>query len=76
VGGYGSEYCGRDVCAFDRNLYWNAPGRPILFGDKTVAAAQYMCGTNRLKFPVTMLRSSRMPMPHAQPLTIQLPITA
>ncbi len=27
VGDYGSRRCGRDVCAFDRNLYWNASGR-------------------------------------------------
>jgi len=37
VGGYGSRRIGRDVCAFDRNLYWNASGRPVLFGDKTLA---------------------------------------
>ena len=35
VGDYGSEHAGRDVCAFDDNLYWNATGRPILFGPKT-----------------------------------------
>ena len=23
---------GTDVCAFDRNLYWNASGKPVLFG--------------------------------------------
>jgi hypothetical protein len=34
VGAYGSEHCGRDVCAFDGNLYWNASGKPALFGDK------------------------------------------
>src|SRR5262249_51768060 len=33
------------------------------------------CGTNRLVFRVTGPVSSRMPMPHALPLTIQLPIT-
>ncbi|MBM3335685.1 right-handed parallel beta-helix repeat-containing protein, partial [Candidatus Sumerlaeota bacterium] len=26
VGNYGIRRCGRDVCAFDRNLYWNAIG--------------------------------------------------
>ncbi len=24
------------MCAFDRNLYWNASGQPVLFGDKTL----------------------------------------
>jgi hypothetical protein len=28
------------VCAFDRNLYWNASGRPVLFGGKTLAEWQ------------------------------------
>jgi Right handed beta helix region len=32
VGDYGSTNCGRDVCAFDQNLYWNASGKPALFG--------------------------------------------
>ena len=36
----------------------------------------YLCGTKRLRLPVIRLSSSRMPMPQAQPLTIQLPITA
>ena len=36
VGDYGSGHCGRDVCAFDHNLYWNASGQPVLFGDKTL----------------------------------------
>jgi hypothetical protein len=31
VGDYGSRHCGRDVCAFDRNLYWNASGKQLLF---------------------------------------------
>jgi hypothetical protein len=35
VGSYGSERAGRDVCAFDRNLYWNASGQAVLFGPKT-----------------------------------------
>ncbi|VTS08812.1 unnamed protein product [Tuwongella immobilis] len=33
------------------------------------------CGTKRLRFPVTKVRSSRMPIPQGQPLTTQLPIT-
>jgi len=40
VGDYGSGHCGRDVCAFDRNLYWNTSGQPVLFGDKTLAQWQ------------------------------------
>ncbi len=40
IGDYGSAHCGRDVCAFDRNLYWNASGQPVLFGDKTVTQWQ------------------------------------
>jgi Domain of unknown function (DUF5060)/GH141 insertion domain/Right handed beta helix region len=36
VGDYGRGHCGRDVCAFDHNLYWNASGRPVLFGDKSL----------------------------------------
>ncbi len=40
VGGYGSERSGRDVCAFDRNLYWNASGKPVLFGSKSLAEWQ------------------------------------
>ena len=35
-----------------------------------------MCGKNRLRLPVIALSSSRTPMPHAQPLTIRLPIMA
>ena len=40
VGDYGSEHCGRDVCAFDHNLYWNASGKPVLFGTKSLAEWQ------------------------------------
>jgi hypothetical protein len=40
VGDYGSEHCGRDVCAFDHNLYYNASGKPALFGNKTLAEWQ------------------------------------
>ena len=34
MGDYGSRHCGRDVCAFDGNLYWNASGQSVLFGDR------------------------------------------
>jgi hypothetical protein len=34
VGDYGAEHTGRDVCAFDRNLYWNASGQKVFFGPK------------------------------------------
>jgi hypothetical protein len=37
IGTYGSAHCGRDVCAFDDNLYWNASGQPALFAGKTFA---------------------------------------
>jgi hypothetical protein len=37
VGNYGSEHIARDVCAFDRNLYWNASGKPVMFGPMTFA---------------------------------------
>jgi hypothetical protein len=40
VGDYGSGRCGRDVCAFDHNLYWNASGKPPLFGKKSRAEWQ------------------------------------
>jgi hypothetical protein len=40
VGDYGSEKTGRDVCKFDDNLYWNAAGQEVLFGDKTLAQWQ------------------------------------
>jgi hypothetical protein len=30
----------RDVCAFDDKLYWNASGKPVLFGPKDLAAWQ------------------------------------
>jgi hypothetical protein len=34
VGDYGGGNFGLDVCAFDRNLYWNASGKPVLFANK------------------------------------------
>ena len=40
VGDYGSEHCGREVCAFDKNLYWNASGKAVLFGTKSLAEWQ------------------------------------
>jgi hypothetical protein len=40
VGDYGREHTGRDVCAFDRNLYWNASGKPVLFGTMSFAEWQ------------------------------------
>ena len=40
VGDYGSGNCGLDVCAFDRNLYWNAAGKPVLFANKTFSEWQ------------------------------------
>jgi hypothetical protein len=40
IGGYGSGNCGRDVCVFDRNLYWNAAGEPVLFGNKSFSEWQ------------------------------------
>ena len=35
IGDYGGERWGRDICAFDRNLYWNASGKPVLFANKS-----------------------------------------
>jgi len=40
IGACGIENSGTNVCAFDHNLYWNASGRPVLFGDKTLAQWQ------------------------------------
>jgi hypothetical protein len=40
VGDYGSANCGRDVCAFDHNLYWNAFGKPASFGKNSLAEWQ------------------------------------
>jgi hypothetical protein len=37
VGPYGNAQCGRSVCAFDDNLYWNASGGPVTFGGKDLA---------------------------------------
>ena len=40
TGDYGSAHCGRDICAFDRNLYWNASGQPILFASQSFSEWQ------------------------------------
>lgn len=40
VGDYGGGHCGRDVCAFDHNLYWNASGKPVLFANKSFSEWQ------------------------------------
>jgi hypothetical protein len=40
VGGYAGDNIGRDVCAFDKNIYWNASGKPVLFGKKPFAEWQ------------------------------------
>ena len=42
IGDYGSRHEGRDVCAFDHNLYWNASGKPVVFGSKSLAEWQAM----------------------------------
>jgi hypothetical protein len=40
VGDYGGEQWGQEVCAFDRNLYWNAAGQPVHFASKPFSAWQ------------------------------------
>ncbi len=40
VGDYGNGHWGTDVCAFDRNLYWNASGNPVVFAHKSFSAWQ------------------------------------
>ena len=40
VGDYGSGNCGPAVCAFDRNLYWNASGNPVLFANQSFSEWQ------------------------------------
>jgi hypothetical protein len=37
IGTYGIGNSGTKVCVFDRNLYWNVSGQPVLFGAKTLA---------------------------------------
>lgn len=37
IGGSGIENSGTNVCVFDRNLYWNVSGAPVLFGARTFA---------------------------------------
>jgi len=40
VGSYGIHRSARDICAFDRNLYWNASGNPIRFGSQSLSQWQ------------------------------------
>ena len=40
VGDYGGGNCGPDVCSFDRNLYWNASGKPVLFAHMSLSEWQ------------------------------------
>jgi hypothetical protein len=40
LGASGVENGGTNVCAFGRNLYWNASGAPVLFGNKALAEWQ------------------------------------
>ncbi|MDB5342400.1 MAG: putative pectin lyase [Schlesneria sp.] len=40
VGNYGSAKTGREVCAFDDNLYWNSSGKAVTFGNKNLAEWQ------------------------------------
>jgi hypothetical protein len=35
IGASGIESSGTNVCVFDRNLYWNVAGNPVLFGSKS-----------------------------------------
>lgn len=40
IGSSGIENSKTNVCLFERNLYWNASGQPVLFADKTFAQWQ------------------------------------
>ena len=40
VGDYGGGNCGPDVCSFDRNLYWNASGKPVRFAHMSLSEWQ------------------------------------
>jgi hypothetical protein len=40
IGSYGIDNSAIDVCAFDQNLYWNASGKPVLFGMKAFSEWQ------------------------------------
>jgi hypothetical protein len=40
IGASGIENSGTNVCVFDRNLYWNTSGHPVLFGNMTLAQWQ------------------------------------
>lgn len=37
---YGGGHWGRDICVFDRNLYWNAAAKPVLLADQQFSAWQ------------------------------------
>ncbi len=40
IGTYGIGNSGPNVCAFDHNVYWNASGKPVLFGTKSFSEWQ------------------------------------
>jgi hypothetical protein len=40
VGPFGIEKCATNLCIFDRNIYWNESGAPVLFGARTLAEWQ------------------------------------
>jgi len=40
IGDYAGGNFGPDTCAFDRNLYWNASGKPVLFANKNFSEWQ------------------------------------
>jgi hypothetical protein len=40
IGPSGIENSGTNVCVFDRNIYWNLSGGPVLFGPKSFAQWQ------------------------------------
>ena len=37
MGSSGIENSGTNLCVFDDNLYWNVPGKPVRFGNKSLA---------------------------------------
>ena len=55
VGDYGSGHDGRNVCAFDHNLYWITSGQPVLFGDKTLRS-----GKRRVRTTIASSRTRRL----------------
>jgi len=40
IGTYGIGNSGPNVCAFDHNVYWNASGKPVLFGTMSLSEWQ------------------------------------